>query len=74
MNDNNNIIPIYSSDKAEERLEDERPVVTQETMSPHSSLTLVLPHRDVQVRIERGKYTPLLIMEETGHNWPDEMV
>ena len=68
------IIPIYSSNTAEERLEDEGPVVTQETMSPHSSLTLVLPHRDVQVRIERGKYTPLLIMEETGHNWPDEMV
>ena len=66
--------PIYSSNKAEERLEEGGPVVTQETMSPHSSLTLVLPHRDVRVRIERGKYTLLSIMEETGHNWPDEMV
>ena len=46
----------------------------REQTCPYSSLTLVLPAREVQCRIERGQFTPVLNMEETGPSKPDEMV
>ena len=46
----------------------------REQTCPYSSLTLVLPAREVRSRVERGQFTPVLNMEETGPSKPDEMV
>ena len=46
----------------------------REQTCPYSSLTLVLPAREVRCRVERGQFTPVLNMEETGPSKPDEMV
>ena len=52
------------------------PEVQQERQQtcPYSSLTLVLPDREVWCITKRGQFTPVLNMEETGPSKPDEMV